>query len=347
MSIEDIDKAFRFIDKHVFHGYMNVDSASVLDVQYVGGDILVVDRKTIDESISLLHRIFGNTFAEIKHGVQSNLVGSKDRIKHLVSRFGKSIGTSEEFGTSHRMVGGSSTIYQRGLDSSLGTLKVYGIRPGCIYVLMPDTMDGLIPFLDMVQKKRRYPKVVIRHVFDGGIKGMDSVSVDMLLEALIKSFDNWFLKADYLLEPHWIFLDRLLHKPVNRHQCISGCPFQRDCVRRSIDLEPNGDIYLCLDMADSGNMKIGNALDGTLNIQVVHDLERRIESIDKECFSCPAYTVCQGGCMNESVNMLGNHLAKSPYCKAWKGMVHHIQNRLSCESMDQVVSWMKKVEEQF
>jgi sulfatase maturation enzyme AslB (radical SAM superfamily) len=41
-----------------------------------------------------------------------------------------------------------------------------------------------------------------------------------------------------------------------------GCPYWRSCSANSLNIEPNGDIYTCQEMADVGVGKLGNAISG-------------------------------------------------------------------------------------
>jgi len=131
---------------------------------------------------------------------------------------------------------------------------------------------------------------------------------------LIMSFRDFRKSLMFIVEPFYGFTKRMLDTQTS----CTGCPFQSNCTERSLDIEANGDIFICMDMADSSQYKLGNALRSEFNPDILKRLSKRKKAILEECGDCEFYMSCKGGCMSEAVHAYDSFTKKTPYCSLWK-----------------------------
>lgn len=335
ISPSDFAKALEFVMQEVVPVLGCGGQDSTVSIQYVGGEILLVPRLELREIVYSARDILSQHFGTVIDGVQSNLIASERRILDLDNLFAGRIGTSVDGRGSQRTVAGSAEAYRRIFERSRAILAERRRRnPGAIFVL---DLKGIanLPSEIEAASERGYP-LVLRPVFDGG-RDVESASVEDLVSAMGRAFDMWAMRSTVAVEPFMHLLNKRLHSGA----VVGGvCPFQRDCAQVSINIEPDGTLYTCLDMADSKQVPFGNALSGIFDRETWSALAARRDNIDPRCARCPFFDACQGGCMSEAVHHTGSIYGRSDLCAVWTDLFKRIDLLIDTHGRAAVSRWI-------
>jgi radical SAM protein with 4Fe4S-binding SPASM domain len=311
-----------------------------LTVQYVGGEILLIPQHEFQQNVYIAREIFSSYFSEIIDGVQSNLIASSRRVLSLDTLFNGRVGTSVDGRGTQRTVKGSPDAYRKIAHGNMQLLKTRRHRhPGAIFVVDNQGI-GNLPF-EMKEASDKGYSLVLRPVFQGG-SAIQASSLDELVAAFEDAFDDWFMKSRVSVEP----FSHLLSKRLFSSNVIGAvCPFQRNCSDVSLNLEPDGTLYTCLDMADAGQEPLGNALSGVFDREAWQRLSKRTEEIDPKCRSCPFFAACQGGCMSEAIHHTGSIYGRSEFCAVWTALFHRIDRGAATYGLEAIGKWMKGLDQ--
>jgi radical SAM additional 4Fe4S-binding domain len=335
ISPEDFSRALTFVMEEVVPAMDCGGQDSTVSIQYVGGEILLVPRLELREIVYSARDILQRHFGTVIDGVQSNLIASERKILDLDTLFAGRIGTSVDGRGSQRTVAGSADSYRRIFERSRQILSTRRRRnPGAIFVVDEKGIPNLPSELHAASD-RGYP-LVLRPVFSGG-REIESASVSALTGAMVSAFDQWAMRSTVSVEPFM----HLLNKRLNAGSIVGGvCPFQRDCAQVSIDIEPDGTLYTCLDMADSRQVPFGNALEGVFDRETWASLAARRDNIDPRCARCPFFDACQGGCMSEAVHHTGSIYGRSDLCEVWTALFLRIDALIASHGRAVVARWV-------
>jgi radical SAM protein with 4Fe4S-binding SPASM domain len=336
MSPEDYRKSLLFIRDNILPQISGDWSKATLTIQYVGGEILLIPAKELRESVLAAREIFYPVFAEVVDGVQSNLVASERRVKELDLLFSGRIGTSVDGRGTQRTVKGSPDAYRKISTKSMEVIaKRRRKKPGAIFVVDNQGLGNLS--FEMEEASRQGYSLVLRPVFQGG-SDISSASISALVAGFSEAFDQWVMRSRVPVEPFTHLLSKRLF---SEFAVGSVCPFQRNCADVSLDLEPDGTLYTCLDMADSGQVPFGNTLEGTLDHLAWSQLRARTSEVDPRCRSCPFFGACQGGCMSEALHHTGSIYGRSDLCAVWTALFKRIDGVAEAHGRDAVGQWLQ------
>lgn len=291
---------------------------SYLNVEYVGGEILLIPPSELAEMVSMVRDRFGRRMI-VRDGAQSNLIGSSSRLSQLSELFQGRVGTSIDHFSDQRQLPGKGSASERSgryktfFMQSSNHLKAIGghATPGVI-TLDRHNLDKVCQEIEVACADQR--DITFRPVFQGGCQ-IDSITDEDLGVALAEGFKHWMkLGMRMRIEP---FVS-LFRRRLTPNSASGFCAWQRDCAMKSLSIEPNGDFYVCQELADSDNFKLGNLINKEFKIELHQQLSRRIEMLDKGCFECPYFRSCQGGCMQQSVESGAGMYGKTQWCLAWK-----------------------------
>lgn len=336
ISPDDFHRALSFVMDEIVPVMECAGSSSTVSLQYIGGEILLYPPDELVELVYGARDILQRHFGTVIDGAQSNLVGSERRIVELDTLFGGRIGTSVDGRGIQRTVSGSSDAYRKIFERSREALaRRRGRKLGAIFVVDRAGLDNLE--YEMEQASERGHPLVLRPVFLGG-REVDSATVPELVRAFGSAFDGWAMRSTVPVEPFM----HLLNKRLFASSVVGGvCPFQRDCAQVSIDIEPDGTLYTCLDMADSKQVPFGNALTGQFDRSTWEGLVARRDNIDPRCVRCPYFDACQGGCMSEAVHHTGSIYGRSDLCAVWTDLFVRIDRLLETHGRDAVKEWIR------
>lgn len=319
-------------------------SGGHLSIQYVGGEILLIPRQTLTRSVLYARERFSQIFESVTDGCQSNLIGAPDRVAGLQTLFGARLSTSVDHFGSQRRVKGSPDLYRSMLQKSVDSLKRRrGVNVPAIFVVDAEGVGHTLDELAIAGREGY--DLTLRAVFHGG-RDVGAATVPELTALYAEAFDRWAMRLPIMLQPHYQLLTGRLaaYMPDDRlHRANAGCPFQKNCAYVSLDLEPNGDLHVCLDMADSSQYPLGNAIEGTFDQQAWQELARRREHFDAKCRSCRWLDACQGGCMSEALHHTGSPYGRTALCAVWTAIFQRIDALIEREGAAAVAAWCRDV----
>ncbi len=293
-------------------------SPSYLNVEYVGGEVLLIPPVELAEMVNLVRNRFSGRMI-VRDGVQSNLIGSPARLSQLSDLFQGRIGTSVDHFSNQRQLPGKGGANERasryrtffiGSNRHLQSLSHQAV-PGVI-TLDQHNLDKVVQEIDLAISSQR--NITFRPVFQGGCQ-IDSITPESLGNALDEGFWHWINTGMRVrIEPYVSLLRRRLSPDLEG----SFCAWQRDCAMKSLSIEPNGDFYVCQELADGDSFCLGNLIHKEFRIELHQQLARRVDMLDKGCFECSYFRSCQGGCMQQSVEVGTGMYGKTQWCLAWK-----------------------------
>lgn len=343
MELEDLEKSMKFIKNFIIEKGLG-GSRKMVTVQYIGGELLTVPFDYLQSFTNIVESYLSPLFENFRHGGQSNLIGSKLKINNLMNLFDGNLGTSIDNFTQQRTVAKSSDRYQKIFFTNLTHIKKnYGkIVPGIIVI-----DDKMRPYVhqEIANANLKKTHLNLRPIFNGGVK-VDNIESQTLTEVYSQVFDNWFLKQNIMIEPHFSLLQKRLTKFTNKRNnlsSLSGCAFQHNCSVSSLNLEPDGTLYVCQDMADSKHYPIGNALKGIIDEDIFSLLSSRTAKLNNDCLSCDYFNECQGGCMNEAIEQTQDVFGKTQYCSTWKFLFKKIDDSIVQHDIQDIQKWINKI----
>ncbi|MTH97594.1 SPASM domain-containing protein [Roseibium sp. RKSG952] len=334
MSAGDLSTALGFLVESVFPVMGCAGPGSTVSVQYVGGEILLVPKDEMRDCVYAARDILSGVFGTVLDGAQSNLIGSERRVLELSALFGGRLGTSVDGRGGQRTVKGNPDAYRKIVAKSREALmKRRRQNPSAIFVVDKEGLSN-VAFEVGAANEAGY-SLVLRPVFQGG-SDIDGASEIDLVDGLGAAFDGWVMRSSVSVEPFTHLLGRRLSETV----LGSVCPFQRNCAEVSLDLEPDGTLYTCLDMADSGQFPIGNALSGEFDLKLWERLRDRKKHVDPTCRACPYFEACQGGCMSEGIHATGSIYGKTHLCPVWKRLFASCDRAIAEHGTPEVSKWL-------
>lgn len=336
ISLDDLRKCVDFASRKIL-SLSEENFYKFVSVQYLGGELLIV--KNIQEYVDSVREILGHYFDEVRDGVQSNLIGSKKRIINLYRIFHDRIGTSvDNFGTD-RSVDGSHEKYKEMLNQSIKILNERNVNPGRIFVIDKKGLDFVIDEVALSQKFR-YP-LTLRPVFSGGSPVL-LPDEEKLAKVMKDAYNLWIRECKAPVEPfmHLTKSRLVTGYGIKENLDFGGtCPFQYDCQKKSIDIEPNGDLYVCQDMADSKQYRLGNGIKEEWNDEVWRLVGKRYDLLPIECKSCKYFEACRGGCMSEASGL--NKI--NPHCLSWKSVFSAVDDKVKEYGLDAIFEKIKGI----
>ncbi len=339
MSFNEFVESIDFIDRKMSELGMGGDREH-LTIQYVGGEILTLPSGEFEKCVKYAREKFSKTFDVVIDGVQSNLIGSSERLLFLKKLFGSRIGTSVDNFTDQRTVAGSALKYKTIFIKRHEELEKSSLLVPAIYVVDKKGLEYANQEV-LIANERGYD-LTLRAVFQGG-SDINAASIEEIDQLYGELFDAWILKQGISIQPFFQLLAKRLGSVNNDDTLLRynvGCPFQNDCAKVSLNLEPGGDLYVCLDMADSGQYPLGNALSGEFDTQSWRKLLGRQYRLPKDCLVCDYFQECQGGCMSEAMATTDSPFGKTELCRVWKTLFRRIDNAIEVYGADRIKLWM-------
>lgn len=341
MELSDVEKSFKFLSKLILEKGLG-GTREFVTVQYIGGEISTLPSDYVKRFVEIAESSISPLFHGFKHGVQSNLVSSKAKLDFLIDAFDGNVGTSYDDKTGQRTVNGDPAKYRVVFMKNVShAKKTIGKAPAGIIVVD----RKMLPFLaeEIAEAEARKSDLTLRPAFQGG-SPVDSLDSADLSQSLSSAYSKWIMRSPISIEP----FHSLLRKRALRLSGIADespwCPFQSDCAINSLDLEPNGDLYVCQDMADSGRFRLGNALIGEFDDDAFSLLKGRTANLSEDCLSCRYLNECRGGCMNEALEGGAGPYGKTPYCSVWKSLFFLMDETVRQYGSETVLDWLNRLE---
>lgn len=326
MTPETLDKALSFVERL----WEKLGLApTFLNIEYVGGEILLIDPQALTDMVLQTRERFARRGIAVRDGAQSNLIASARRVDHLYELFSGRVGTSIDRFSGQRTLGHSKDgakryrSFQIHVENDLSTQR--HVTPPAVLALDAKTLPFLMQELQLSAKEQR--DMTLRPIFQGG-SSIESVSPIEMGQELAKAF-HWWIDAG--MPMHVEPFSNLLRRRCDESAITDSgyCAWQADCTEKSLSIEPNGDLYVCQELADMDQLRLGNALTGTFDDELFAKIQLRKDRLDAGCFTCPYFKSCQGGCLQQSLEGGSGLYGKTQWCEAWK---------LLFKSMDEVIA---------
>ncbi len=341
MDIKDLEKSLFFLKSKILELGIGGDREH-LTVQYIGGELLTIPTSYLKEFSELVKKELSPIFKDFRHGGQSNLIGSPKKINSLYEILDDNIGTSFDLHTTQRTVNKDPNKYKTIFMKNVSHVKKYfGKNISGIIVLDKKMYPYIQEEIQIHNSSKRH--LTIRPVFNGG-SPIESLTLDEIELAFLESYDNWIMKQQVVIEPFYSYLNKRIHTHKSLDiSHISGCPSQHNCATSSINLEPNGDLYICQDMADSKNLIIGNAIKSHFDYETWGKIKERSNKLSSDCLSCDYFKECQGGCMLEAIQQKNDMYGKTNYCQIWKKLFKSIDDSINTYGIENIEKWLQRI----
>lgn len=313
-----------------------------ITAQFLGGEIAMVPREELDEHIRLIKAICAERGLGCVVGAQSNLIVSEAKAARLYDQFEGRLGTSIDLTTGTRTIKGDPEKYRLIWKSADQYLRKNRSTPGAIYVVEPESSADAIKHLREAARSRRV--ITFRPIFKGGIEAVQLNSAEQFRASMVELFDEWFLRLPVIAEPFFQLCQaRVSEVSGFGHVQSTACAFQQDCTRKSVNIEPNGDLYVCLEMADAGLAPIGNGIRGEWFADALGVYASRADSLPQSCRECPFVKSCHGGCMYEAISQGQGVQGKSYHCSTWKALFSRIDDAIAAHGAEHVHDWLHRL----
>ena len=336
MLIDDLQKSLIFaLDKFL----PRTSEKTYCGAEVIGGEVMVLPTEYLKQAVEAIREGVGSKVERVDVGCQSNLIGSKKKIDALRGIIDEhSIGTSKDSFTNKRTVNGDADKYRELATKGANYLsEISGDTIGTVIVFDKDNIDKVVDEYRIAEKAQT--RITIRPVF-AGKHSIDYLEPKLLGKYWKELIDEWFIDGRMAVEP----LMRMTKSMLGMRTAEVGCPYWRSCSANSLNIEPNGDIYTCQEMADVGAGKLGNAISGEWDDEMYLTLSKRQTNIDQECQQCQWYKYCQGGCMMESFTETGSFYSRPNNCMAWKVIFKSIDDNIRKYGEKVSINWIDKIE---
>jgi radical SAM protein with 4Fe4S-binding SPASM domain len=312
-------------------------------LNYIGGEILTVPPSEINEIVRFGRSFFAERGLEVNDGCQSNLIGSDARVDNLIELFGEHrVSTSIDNFSEKRKLGGSATKYRTFFLKQDQRLLKKNRRIPAVFVVDDEGSEYVLKELKNSAKQGR--SLSLRPVFQGG-STIEYANQNKLADVLLQCLNTWFMRMPIIVEPFFgMFKKRILEKQGKSLSNFVGCNFQNDCATKSINLDPNGDLYLCQEISDAGKLKLGNAYLEIFDRDAWQRIKDRTYHLDDECRTCEYLAACQGGCMAEALEQGKGIYGKPNNCLLWKVLFKRIDELIDQSGIDVILDWLNRVE---
>lgn len=343
LNLKDLEKAVDFIAEKIKSLGLGGKRKSI-SVQYVGGELLSTPSEYLRDYSEIVEKKLSPLFDEFTHGGQSNLIGSTKKVDELLNIFDGNLGTSFDHFTNQRTVLGDAKKYQTILLKNISHVqKSHAKSLSGIVVVDKAIAPYIEKEIELANERRSH--ITLRPVFDGG-SPVNKLSVDELNSIYIKLYENWMMKQRICIEPFFSYTKKRIFNKLNENiSSFSGCPSQHNCALTSINMDPDGTLYLCQEMSDSDYYVLGNAVKGEWNHELHEQMKARTYKLNTDCINCEYFKECQGGCMKEAVEYTKEGLyGKTVFCKIWKSIFYLIDKDIEKYGIEEIKEWLEKIE---
>ncbi|MFS1429236.1 SPASM domain-containing protein [Vibrio splendidus] len=319
-------------------------SPKYLTIEYVGGEVTMLPLEKLTEIVTSVRDVFSAHGVNVHDGVQSNLIAPKRKLEALYELFDGRMGTSIDNFTSQRKIGSSSTRYRKKLNESLE--HFHSIKGKILPAVLTIDANNKAFISDEYKIANQDGRdLVIRPVFQGG-STVELVSQKELLGIYTNVFEEWFMKGNISVEPLSSLLKKRIDTLNGKSEQGNYCSWQSDCIRNSLSIEPNGDAFVCQELADHDFGLLGNTITGEYDHAIMRKLGRRSVKIAKQCGNCTYFNDCQGGCMMHAIEKGLTEYDKTPYCETWKALFSLLDININKHSATEISNWMTSNEKQ-
>lgn len=334
MPVDEFEKSLKWL----INKYKSVSTGLTnCNIEILGGELLILPTDYINSIYKIIKTNVSSNFDSYTLGSQTNLIGSDRKIKNLFEISNGAIGTSTDNFSGSRTVNNSAEKYSElSTKGAIAVENLSGSYPGAVIVFDETNISHVQDEYNLASSLNR--RITIRQVFKGA-NDINTANIKTMASEWEKLINIWFLKGTITINP----FDRILRMMLGMSQGI-GCPFWNTCAGNSINMEPNGDLFLCQEMADSKAYKLGNSIEESWDQSNFIKLSKRRLYLSDDCNSCEYLEYCQGGCMLEAHLESDDIYAKPKHCLVWKSMFGTLKELTTTNDRDEIIHWLDSIE---
>ena len=280
------------------------------------------------------------TGIELKDGIQTNLTCNTSKIDALYTLFNERVGTSIDNNSNKRTIKGSADLYRSKFKKNLIYLDSKHKPIPAVIVIDKDNCTQMIQEYIAANKVGR--EIVFKPIFSGAEVTNDTLSKSEMIECYKGLYNEWFLKGSVRIEPFYSITQRRL-RVLNGYKCGSYCAWQSNCLSQSVNIDPDGSIYVCQEMSDKQFGLYGNALSRTIDLDTYRKLARRSLNVGKQCNQCQFFEDCQGGCMIDNIESNKSIQDKSINCDVWYSLFSMVTKKIESSDQEQFTTWLERI----
>ncbi|ARN70101.1 SPASM domain-containing protein [Vibrio antiquarius] len=333
MSEDDFKRSIDYL-VNTYLPSIGSKSGDYVDLEYVGGEISLLPSQMFISCIDYARAVFERSGYNFKDGAQSNFVGNTEKLKELWDKFEGRMTTSVDHFTDQRRFKGTSENYRKRFEVNVVDV-CKSIPTGSVYVL---DLNGLQNAVKEAKKALSEGYAIGLYPAYEANNPVDIAPLDKMAKALIEIMDEWVLNYDTPIEPLGHILRMVLDEDTKLCGTGDSCPFAYGCSSKSICVEPNGDLYVCMDMAETKRHKLGNAVEGVADFKLVRKLSKRGIKSNSKCIDCKYRNYCKGGCMNHAM-INGDEYSESYFCEVWFALFEHCEKLIIAHGKDKLKKW--------
>ena len=339
MSVEEFKKSIRYIHELLIKLRLGTTH---IEIQYLGGEILLIPQKELNEMVEYSRKYLRGHGYNVRDGVQTNMIGSEKRLQAMNMLFEGRIGTSIDSFSDNRTVNGSVEQYRVFFKARDAELSIPGMGVPAIF-----TMDAKCYQYGLKEAQKANQEgrnLVVKGVFEGG-RAVEIITKEAFSRVMLQILDDWFMNYGISIEPFNSMLKRYLQKKHGYYmgEVLQQCHFQADCASRSLDLEPNGDLYICQDLADKNIGLLGNTLTEEFDFKLWSTINERPDHLHETCLKCPYLAECQGGCMVDAFEAGLSYYDKTHNCLLWKDIYGYFHDKIDIIGHKSVHRWIRRL----
>lgn len=323
MSLGDFKTSIDYLINNYLPKVTNLDGCYIT-MNYLGGEVLTLKTSDFREAVLYARDAFRQAGAIFRDGMQSNLIASKTKIEQFRDLFGPNIGTSVDNFSGKRKIGDSPERYNKLMNANI--INVFSAHPPATFVLDDDSVHHLTKEYELSQLKKY--DLTIRPIIKCG-SNVDTGISNTNSQEMVKLFKEWHLKGTTRVEPFYnMMMKKISLALYGDNNSFLGCHFQSNCIQNNVNIDPDGDIYLCNEMADGGNFLLGNTLTGSFSEDNFEKLNNRQWMLPFDCVTCEHIQSCRGGCMNSALENENSLYGKDALCGVWKEIFSFIDLKI-------------------
>ena len=310
-------------------------------IQYLGGELLAVEPARLRELVALGRNHFQHRL-RMEDCAQTNLLGSSGRVAALRQLFEGRIGTSVDHFSGQRRLGGSAERYAALQRIRLAEVGKKSAAVPAVLVVDRETISYVSDEIRLADRGNYH--LTLRPVYPGA-SAVQLAGVADLGVGYVAAFTQWFRMSRVVVEPFYGMLQRRLTRfAPGGDKFAHSCHFQRDCLPHHMHVEPNGEVYQCMEFADMARKPFANAITGVVDDDLIAVLRGRAAQVEAQCGRCEFFAECQGGCGAEALSRGGSYADRTYMCPVWRALFVAIDEAIQTAGYGATARWIEHLE---
>lgn len=342
MSEADFQHSIRFLIEQYLPTL--ISTSTPIELEYVGGEISVLPFDQFQRCVDYARGQFRAAGYRYQDGCQSNFVGNPLVLKKIWALFKGNVTTTVDSFSDQRQLFGSADRYRSRFSRNIAQVCSQSqthAPKGVVFVIDKKTIE-FAQEEALIAMKKGY-SIGLYPAYQA-VNPVEMVDPETLGDVLIAIADKWILQSNTPIEPLAHLLRMVVTNDVQWAGKGDSCPFCHQCATRSICVETNGDLYVCMDLSQTKHYRIGNALTNSFDLDVIRTLNQRPIRLSTNCRNCRFVQFCKGGCLNHALQNGMDINSPAYFCKTWKKLLTHFEEVIQSQGAYRVATWLSQQE---